>query len=175
MPSSWCCSSGEPISSYLPLSSARSVPLSLPSALREFPPVRWLSAEPPPSDCSESLSSEDCSTGFCDVPSDKFSSSATICRELLPSAPAASGSEDCNLPPSCMWFRSSLWLLSSLMSLLYSDCPCSSIMRFSLLSVLIVLLTGSNAISAMSLVAIPTALRTSCELKLEIPTKSSGE
>ena len=36
-------------------------------------------------------------------------------------------------------------------------------MRFSLLSVLIVLLTGSNAISAMSLVAIPTALRTSCE------------
>ncbi|MEQ2468792.1 hypothetical protein WMO39_00390 [Ruminococcoides sp. CLA-JM-H38] len=48
-------------------------------------------------------------------------------------------------------------------------------MRFSLLSVLIVLLTGSNAISAMSLVAIPTALRTSCELKLEIPTKSSGE
>ena len=26
------------------------------SASREFPPVRWLSAEPPPSDCSESLS-----------------------------------------------------------------------------------------------------------------------
>ncbi|WP_254879678.1 hypothetical protein [[Clostridium] innocuum] len=48
-------------------------------------------------------------------------------------------------------------------------------MRFSLLSVLIVLLTGSNAISAMSLVAIPTALRTSDELKLEIPAKSSGE
>jgi hypothetical protein len=44
----------------------------------------------------------DCSTGFCDVPSDKFSSSATICRESLPSAPAVSGSEDCNLPPSCM-------------------------------------------------------------------------
>nr|WP_242996400.1 hypothetical protein [Clostridium indicum] len=44
-----------------------------------------------------------------------------------------------------------------------------------MLSVLIVLLTGSNAISAMSLVAMPTALRTSCELKLEIPAKSPGE
>ena len=41
-------------------------------------------------------------TGFCDVLSDKFSSSSTICRELLPTAEAMSGSEDCSLPPSCM-------------------------------------------------------------------------
>ena len=34
-------------------------------------------------------------------------------------------------------------------------------------------LTGSQAFRMMELVAIPTALRTSCELKLEIPAKSS--